>query len=538
MTRTGVCAAAAIVAIGAAQPALAQRTSIDPYIEVGQVLAADLGEGGEVLTYSTVAAGIDATIETRRVQVQASYRYEHRFSYDRQVGDDSIHTGLANARVVLARGLTMEAGALATRARSDVRGEVAVNPVYNTRNISQVYSAYVGPTLATHAGPLFVNGAYRFGYTKVEAPTDGVGLPGGLPPLDLYDDSRVHVATLSTGVKSGTVLPVGLTVSGSYTREDAGQLDQRFEGKFGRGDLVVPVVRGLALTAGVGYEKIEVSQRDPLLTAGPDPVPVVDGAGRQVTDPASPRRIAYDFDGIFWDAGVIWRPSSRTTLEARVGRRYGSLSVTGSLSYQIGPSSGIQVGIYDAIESYGRQLNGGLASLPDGFVTGNDPFGNQNGGCVFGSAGNAAGGCLTGALSSATTGNYRARGVTGVLALGRGGTSYGVGVGYARRSYLAPGTGLGNGISLSGTADETYFAQLFASQQVGPDGSLGANGYVTYVDSDLAADPVLGWGANAAYTHRFGRLSGTIAAGISGFTGQADLDALAAQLLLAMRYGF
>ncbi|MEN3746261.1 hypothetical protein TPR58_03710 [Sphingomonas sp. HF-S3] len=538
MTRSGLCAAVVLVGAGAAQPAMAQRTTVDPYIEVGQVVTADLGDGGEVLTYSTVAAGIDATVQTRRVQVQASYRYEHRFSYDKRVGDDSIHTGLANARVVVAPGLTMEAGALATRARSDVRGEVAVNPVYNTRNISQVYSAYVGPSLATHVGPLFVNGAYRFGYTKVEAPTDGVGLPGGTPPLDLYDDSRVHVATLSTGVKAGTVLPIGVTVSGSYTREDAGQLDQRFEGKFGRGDVVLPVARGLALTAGVGYEKIEISQRDPLLTPGPDPVPVVDGAGRQVTDPASPRRIAYDFDGIFWDAGVLWRPSSRTTLEARVGRRYGSMSVIGSLSYQIGPSSGIQIGIYDAIESYGRQLNGGLATLPNGFVTGNDPFGNQTSSCVFGSAGNAAGSCLTGALSSATTGNYRARGVTGVLVLGRGGTTYGLGAGYARRSYLTPGAGLGNGISLSGTADETYFAQLFASQQVGPNGSLGGNAYVNYVESDVAVDPILGWGANAVYTHRFGRLTGTLAAGISGFQGQAGQDALSAQALIGLRYGF
>ncbi|WP_204276704.1 hypothetical protein, partial [Klebsiella aerogenes] len=78
----------------------------------------------------------------------------------------------------------------------------------------------------------------------------------------------------------------------SYTREDAGQLDQRFEGKYGRGDLVLPVAHGFALAAGVGYEQIKITQRDPLRdTAGN---PVVDGAGRFKTDPNSPRRIAYD----------------------------------------------------------------------------------------------------------------------------------------------------------------------------------------------------------------------------------------------------
>ncbi len=110
-----------------------------------------------------------------------------------------------------------------------------------------------------------------------------------------------------------------------------GQLDQRFEGKFGRGDVVLPVGRGVAVAAGVGYEKIEVSQRDPLLDAAA--MPVLDSNGRFVTDPASPRRIAYNTDGIFWDAGVLWRPSRRTSLEARVGRRYGSMTYTGSLSY-------------------------------------------------------------------------------------------------------------------------------------------------------------------------------------------------------------
>ena len=91
---------------------------------------------------------------------------------------------------------------------------------------------------------------------------------------------------------------------------------------------------------------------------------MVDSRGRFVTDPASPRRIAYDFDGIFWDAGVIWRPSRRTFLEARVGRRYDSMSYTGSLSYQMGSGSGIQVGVYDSVQTFGQQVNGTLASLP------------------------------------------------------------------------------------------------------------------------------------------------------------------------------
>ena len=118
----------------------------------------------------------------------------------------------------------------------------------------------------------------------------------------------------------------------------ASQLSQRYEGKYARGDVVLPVLPTLALTAGVGYEKIEVSQKDPLLDAAGNPV--TDSKGRFVTDPASPRRIAYETDGLIYDAGVIWRPSPRTTLQARVGRRYGGMTYTGSLSYAASKSLG------------------------------------------------------------------------------------------------------------------------------------------------------------------------------------------------------
>jgi hypothetical protein len=529
-----VAIAGTTLALGCASPALAQRTSVSPYIEVGQVLAADLGDGGDVLTYSTVGVGIDATVRTRRVEVQVSYKYERRFDYDGKLANDQTHSGLARAQAVVAPGLTVEAGAIATRSRADIRGDAPGTSQGNLRNVSQVYSAYVGPNLATHIGPMFANAAYRFGYTKFEAP-DSTGVAAGQPRLDVYDDSKVHVATASVGVKSGAVLPVGLTASGSYTREDAGQLDQRFEGKFGRGDVVLPVGRGVAIGAGVGYEQIRVSQRDPLRGAGG--VPVVDVNGRFVTDPASPRRIAYDLDGVFWDAGVIWRPSRRTFLEARVGRRYGSMSYTGSLSYQIGPGSGIQIGVYDSVQTFGQQVNGRVATLPDAFVTTTDPFGNQFSGCIYGTVGAAAGGCLNDVFASAATSAYRSRGIAGVGVLGRGSTRIGFGGGYSRRDFLAPGA-IGGGISVNGSTDQSAYAQLFASTDVGRAGALSGSIFGSYYDTNFGDfDGVLGWGANTAYSHSFGPLGATVSAGIFGFEREGDSNA-AAQAMVGLRYGF
>jgi len=523
---------AALAAVMAAAPASAQRARITPYIDASQVVAADLN-GGDVLTYSTIGAGIDASVQSRRVEVQVSYRYEHRFDYQNKLNNDHTHSGLATVKAKVAPGFSIEAGGIATRTRSDIRGDVQTSNVGNFSNSAQVFSGYIGPNVATHLGPMFVNGAYRFGYTKVEAPGQ-TGVAPGQPRLDNYDDSKVHVATASVGVKSGTVLPVGITASGSYTREDAGQLDQRFEGKYGRGDVVLPVAQGLAVAGGVGYEQIKITQRDPLRdTAGN---PVVDGAGRFKTDPNSPRRIAYDLDGVFWDAGVIWRPSRRTFLEARVGRRYGSMSYTGSLSYQASPGSGIQIGVYDTVQTFGQQLNGQLATLPTALASTTDPFGNQFSGCVYGTTGAAAGGCMNGVFASAATSAYRARGVTAVAVAGRGGTRFGIGGGWARRDFIAPAGG--TAFTTNGTSDTSIYAQLFASTDVGPNGALQGSILGSYYNSDIPGnDGIYGWGANTAYTHRFGRLGATLSAGVFGFEREGQSSA-SAQALLGLRYGF
>jgi hypothetical protein len=521
-------------AAGLAQPAQAQRVRVSPYIEATQVLTSDI-QGGDVLTYSTLSAGVDVSANTRRVEVQLSYKYERRFDYQRKLAQDDSHNGLARVKARVAPGFSLEAGAIATRTRSDIRGDAPQSNVGNTRNTSQVYSAYAGPNLQTHVGPVFANAAYRFGYTKVAAP-GATGVDPAQPPLDVYDDSTVHVATASVGVKSGRVLPVGLTASASYTREDAGQLDQRFEGKFVRGDAVLPIGRGFAVAGGIGMEQIQISQRDALL--GGTGQPVTDGAGRFVTDPASPRRLAYDFDGIFWDAGVIWRPSSRTFLEARAGRRYDSMSYTGSFSYKIGPGSGVQIGVYDSVETFGQQLNGQISSLPTSFATTTDPFGNQFGGCIYGTTGAATGGCLNSVFASASTSAFRSRGVTGVAVLSRGGTRIGIGGGYSRRTFIAPNTGTGAIPTVNGTSDQSVYAQLFASTDVGRDGALSGSLLGSYYTSDLAnSGSIYGWGANTAYTHRFGPLGAMISAGVSGFEKDGDGSA-AAQALVGLRYGF
>ncbi len=517
----------------------ARRVVVRPYIEATQILTADLG-GGDVLTYTSLAAGVDAAVSTARINGQVSYRYERRFAYDDDIGDTDIHSGLARVEAQLTRNLSLEAGGIATRSRSDIRGAAPGVLVGNVSNIAQVYAVYGGPNFAAQAGDVALNANYRLGYTKVETPTFGTAATGG-QRLDYYDDSIGHTATASAGFRPGTLLPVGLTASAGFDRETAGQLSQRYQGYFARGDAVLPVSPYVALTAGLGYERIETSQKDALVDAAG--VPVLDRDGRFRTAPGSPRRIAYRTDGLYYDAGVIWRPNRRTSVEARIGERYGSLSVTGTATYQASKDVGVAVNVYDGVQTFGRQLRTGLANLPTSFLAPNQGFAQQFNGCVFGATGAAPGGCLDDVFQSISTSNYRARGIDAVLVATRGRTTFGGGIGYANRRLFAPRGA--PGLVVTGLEDESYYGQLYFARSLSSVSGINATAFVNYFDSQLgggfvtAGDGgVWSYGATGTYYRNFGRLGTTASLGLYSFkVGDFDSD-WSAQALLGARYQF
>jgi hypothetical protein len=527
--------AAALMTLAAAMPATARKAQITPYLEVGQVLTADLKGDGDVLTYSTVAAGIDASVSNERSEAQINYRYERRFGYGKKLNDQDVQTGLARARYGIVPGkVNIEAGAIATRAREDIRGSAPGLLVGNVDNIVQVYSIYAGPTVTTNVGDLKVSGAYRLGYTRAEA-GDFVPAPGQ-PAVDQFDDSVTNFASASVGMESG-VLPFGWTVSGAFRRDDAGQLDQRFESKTVRGDIVQPVSPTVALVAGVGYEDIEASQRSPLLDANNQPV--VNGDGRFVTDKSSPRQLAYDQDGLFYDAGVVWRPSRRTNIEARIGRRFGGLSYTGSATYLSSSATAFQVNIFDQIDTFAQQLNDNLARLPTSFTTVDNPLNSQFGGCLFGGTGDGrSGGCLNPAFQSVNGAVFRSRGITGLVSTNRGPLNFGFGAGYAQRKYRAPsGGGL---FSLNGVRDESYFAQGQIAYQIDDVSNINAQLFASLFDSGIGGAPnVLSTGATGAYNRTFGRnLSTTAAVGLFSNRVDGQESDLTGTALLGLRYSF
>ncbi len=518
----------------AVQPAQARDRKVDvtPYLEVQQVLVADLKDGSDVLTYTTVAAGLETSIQTRQAEAQVNLRYERRFFYQDNIGDDDILSGLARGGVqVVPNVLAIEAGGIATRSRIDLRGEAPSNTVGNIDNVTQVYSVYAGPSLSTNIGALDVNANYRVGYTKVESEDTGI-LPPGQLPIDIFDDSVSHSASASVGMQPGD-LPFGWSVGGGYEREDAGQLDQRFEGKYVRADVTVPVTPTVALVGGVGYEDIEISERDALRDVNGDPV--IDNDGRLVTDEASPRLLSYDEDGLIWDAGVLWRPSRRTSLEARVGRRYGSTTYSGSLGYQPNENTSLNVSVYDTVSGFGNLLNDNLASLGTSFSSSRNPLSGELNGCAFGQTSSL---CFNDALQSASSSSFRARGVNAQLAYGYNGWNASAAAGYSRRKFFA--SQLGGLSGVDGLVDENYYANLSIGRQIDARSSFDTNVYANLLDSGFAGAPnVLALGANAAYYRQIiPGLTGTAAVGLDSFQQDGFDSELTASALLGLQYEF
>lgn len=508
---------------------------VDPYIEVGQILSAELTNGGDVLTYSTVAVGVDTLIATRRTQAQANVRYERRIGWGDRIDDANVISGIARARTDIIPGFSLEGGALATRTSIDGRGAGGGLFAGDRDNTADLYSVYVGPTFGRRIGDLELGAAYRFGYSRAEVARAAV-LPIGARPVGRFDDSTNHALIASIGMSPYALggLPIGWRLSGGADEVRSGQLDQRFRSRGARLDLTVPVDPTVALVGGVGYENIRLTQRAPLLDAVTGQ-PVVDGNGRLVSDLGQPRQIAFETDGLIWDAGVLWRPNRRTSIEGRIGRRYGSTTYTGAISWRASEDTVFAASLYDNFTTAGRQLTDSLVALPTEFDIFRNPIDGTLGGCAFGADG---GSCIGNNLANLTGFGFRNRGLLASVSTRTAVWNIGAAIGYDQRRYA---TGNIPGIAdIDGLTDESWYASLSASRPIGAQTSFASSLYASYFDSGISPDlDSLTYGANAAVSHRFNRrLSGTVATSVNAIDQDGFNTRVFASALLGVRYGF
>lgn len=507
---------------------------VAPYIEAAQVVTADLAPGNEVLTYSRLAAGVDLSVKGRRTAASASIRYERHFGWGKRAEDGDAISGIARGHATIAPGIQLEAGGLAARTRVDGNGSTVLGGgVAGGTSAGKVYSAYAGPSLSGQMGAVKVEGSYRLGYSRVETGDAAVSGPGG-GQADLFDDSVSHAASVRLSTRAGDPLPVGLGIGAAANREDVSNLDQRVDDRTLRTDATLPLSNDLAVVAGVGYEDVEVSGRDALRDAAGNPV--VGRKGRIRTDKTAPRRIAYQAEGLIWDAGVVWKPSRRTAFEAHVGRRYGSTTYFGSFAYAPTPRSSVNVSLYDTIGGFGGQVNRALAELPVEFEANRNVLSGDITGCVGAAEGQP---CLAGALGSVRSSVFRSRGVAASFNSQLGRLQAGVGAGYERRRFMAaPGTILA---AANGVVDENLWLSAYLNAKVGARGTVSTNAYANlFRNGGGSVGDVRAVGASAAYGHAITRqLSATAALGLEGYLQDSQPeDFWQASALVGVRYTF
>lgn len=516
---------------GGGTPGQRANRVVQPYIEISQILSAELSPGDDVLTFTQVAAGVDINVQGRNSGAAVSVRYERNIAYGDDAVDSDTVSGIARGTLALIpNALSFEAGALASRTRVDGAGGTTANPLVREDAESRFYSAYAGPSLQTRVGDVDLQGVARVGYNRFETDAAIVTPQGAV--VDAFDDSVTYLGQVRAGVRPDVILPVGLAVTAGGFQEDIGNLDQRVRDLYVRGDVTVPLSPTLALVAGAGYEDVEISSRDAVRDA--NGVPVIGTDGRFITDETSPRQIAFAVDGLLWDVGVLWRPSSRTNLAASVGRRYDSTTYYGTFTYVPNQRSAFALSAYDGVSGFGGVANNALAGLDSDFEAIRNPVTGDFGGLVTGTDGIAT----IGALGSVRSAAFRGRGVRASYQRRLGRTTAAIGAGYDRRTFIAAaGTVLA---PLNGLTDESYYVIGGLSRDVGQSANFTTNAYVNWFDSEGSSGNVTALGASAAYNQSLSsRLVGRAAIAIDTIESEFTAEDIAvATALVGLRYNF
>lgn len=485
-------------ACGAAR---ADRPEIGAFIDTQQVAETQLhGPGEDDVTYTEVSGTLTAQIKNRRIVASGTYRLSYRMPEAGDVGKSFNQDGLMRLQAnVIDEWLTMETGAIVTRSRVDATGAAPQFNFGDPKNLAQTYSAFAQPTISHRLGDLGLGLSYRYAYTQNETTQDAPTTSG--PINDRFDSSKTQRVTLDLGMDPGA-LPFGWKVASEYRHENTTNLAEHFRSFNMIGEVRVPLAdKPIALVASGGYEQIRTSERSALL----DPVtglPVRGKGGRFVVDPASPRLLTYDVSGLVANAGVIWKPSRRTRMEARVGRRYGDLSVTGLVELRPNERSGLTFIVSDRVESFGQGISDGLAGTPPAIdVSQVDPASPYQQ-CVFGKT-KGSGQCLNGALGQASASSYRERAANIIFVRSMRIWTFSGSLGYSRRDYI---DNPNSPVSLDGVVDESFFGNMTfgrpLSRTSGLSFSFSGN---LFKNGQVGAADVMSGSFSTNYYQSFGR---------------------------------
>ncbi|RVT93777.1 hypothetical protein [Sphingomonas crocodyli] len=516
------------------KPQRTGRPTITPYIDVREFTQGALKGDAETVTYAEAIAGLGVEYNTRRVASTLFYTYTRRIRQQGDVGRSGSHNGIARASIRIIPDVSaLDVGAIATYTRVNPAGAAPLGNVGNADNISQVYGAYIQPSVATNISELDVASSYRFSYVTTGNSTQGVPVT---PGFDRFSDSVSHLATAQIGMKRGT-LPFSWTLSSQYSREDSGQLNERFENYNAILETRVPLSATIAFVSSGGYESSTNSKQSTLVDA--NGIPILDADGRFQADPSDPRVLTYDIAGFVADGGLIWSPSRRTHVEARAGYRYGGFTVTGLIEMKPDSKSSVALVVFDRLESFGRGVTAGLAGAPtqlqepdDMGGSGSTPYSQ----CVFGKN-PGMGSCLGGTLGSSASTMYRTRGMNFVYGYQMRQTSLNLGGGYSRRTYQDDPT---LAVSLDGVVDQTIFVTGGLNHALSPKSSVdfSFNGNL-FINGQAGTPDVQSLVMNSRYSRILGRsLIASASVSVEASKREGDAADILGRAELGVRYNF
>ena len=543
LTGLALCVAVATGGVAHAQnidsgglPGRAQRTGrpkITPYIDVREFTQGALKGDAETVTYAEAIAGLGVEYNTRRVASTLFYTYTRRIRQQGDVGRSGSHNGIARASIRLIPDVSaLDVGAIATYTRVNPSGAAPLGNIGNADNISQVYGAYIQPSVATHIGELDVSSSYRFSYVTSGNSTRGVPIT---PGFDRFSNSTSHLANAQVGMKRGS-LQFSWTLSSQYRREDSGQLGERFQNYNEILETRLPITDTVALVTSGGYESSKNSKDSTLTDA--NGIPILDSNGRFQADPADPRVLTYDVDGFVADGGLIWAPSRRTHVEARAGYRYGGFTVSGLVELRPDARSSLALVVFDRLESFARGLTNGLAGAPtqlqepDDIGGGSTPYSQ----CVFGKN-PGVGTCLGGTLGSSAASMYRSSGVNFVYGYQMRQTTLNFGGGYARRTYQDDPTLT---VSLDGVVDQTIFVTGGLNHALSAKSSVdfSFNGNL-FINGQAGTPDVQSLVLNGRYSRILGSsLIASASVSVEGSKREGDAADILGRAELGVRYNF
>lgn len=433
------------------------RSQVHPYLEIGQVVTADLEPQGPALTYSQATMGVDVTQRGVRSEAQLSYRYERIIGWGAAKGQQSRHIGFARASAnAVPNLLDVEVGALATQVRNSLDGPSPSLLPVDRQQLTQLYSTYAGAQLRPSLGPLSARARYYVGYTRADVRQSGAATSDVR-----FGSALAQDALASVGMAPG-ILPFGWSLSGSWAREDQSSLSQYITSRTLRGEIVLPLLPNLAVTAGVDHGWNRVGQKS---VGGANPVPP---------------KLLYVWDGRGWDAGVYWRPSARTSVQARYGRRHGSDLVLIDATWEASQHSYVSAQVYDQEQSFGLLVTRQMAGLPRGFEFDATAFQDAASACAFGRE--QAGGCLNAVVSSPRLGIFRARGGDVTWSIRGRYWDIGLGVGALERTFLMKAA------AEPAFRDIAYYGQLNIGYQLSRRTNFSSNVAVSLFDDDQGGE--------------------------------------------------